>query len=117
MSHTYADAAENPEVLEAFEGLVTSVQEAKDGGLSIDRILMMATDPAAYTLEDGWTQEEVDVYNEEYAAYVGTLTQLTAQAPPPPPPGGKHHYNENWRLSIKSDRTIECDPGGGGNKY
>ncbi|KAI0528201.1 hypothetical protein F5B22DRAFT_653255 [Xylaria bambusicola] len=112
MSHTYADSAEDETVLEAFATLVGNVHTAIQGGLSIDRTVMVATDPAAYKLEDGWTQAEIDMYNKEYADYVGTLTQLTGRAPEEK----KHHYDEAWRLSIKSDKAIECGPEGGSNQ-
>lgn len=111
MSHTYADAAKNPEVIEAFERLVTAVSQAKQGGLNIDRVVMVATDPDAYKLEDGWTQEEIDMYVQEYAAYVEAITGLIGA-----PEEKKHHYDEVWQLSIKSDKTIECGPEGGDNK-
>ena len=65
----------------------------------------------AYKLEDGWTQEEIDMYVQEYAAYVEAITGLIGA-----PEEKKHHYDEVWQLSIKSDKTIECGPEGGDNK-
>ncbi|KAI1361308.1 hypothetical protein F5Y08DRAFT_23455 [Xylaria arbuscula] len=111
MSHTYADYADDNTVIEAFQELVQTVVTAKDGGLSIERVVMVAPDPASYN--DGqWSQEEIDQYNEEYAAYVGTITQNFGVAPEEK----THDYKESWRLSIKSDKTIECGPEGGDNK-
>ncbi|KAI0412978.1 hypothetical protein F5X98DRAFT_303594 [Xylaria grammica] len=112
MSHTYADAALDPDAPLAFIDLVDNVQEAIQAGLGVNRIVMVAADPASYTLEDGWSQEEIDMYADEYQAYLDAIAQAWTLSPEEK----KHHYNEVWRLSIKSDKTIECGPEGGENK-
>ncbi|KAI1749478.1 hypothetical protein F4782DRAFT_549740 [Xylaria castorea] len=112
LSHTYADSAKTPDVLEAFGDLLQDVSEVKDQGLVIDRCVMVAADPASYTEDRGWTQGDIDAYNEEYGNYVAAITQTVGVAPEEK----KHDYEEVWRLKINSDKSIECGPTGGSNQ-
>ncbi|TRX88892.1 hypothetical protein FHL15_010235 [Xylaria flabelliformis] len=91
LSHTYADSAKTPEVLEAFGDLLQDVSEVKGSG---------------------WTKEDIDAYNEEYGNYVAAITQTVGVAPEEK----KHDYEEVWRLKINSDKSINCGPEGGSNK-
>ncbi|RYC59632.1 hypothetical protein CHU98_g6574 [Xylaria longipes] len=112
MSHTYADSAETPDVIEAFKDLLQDVAEVKQQGLMIDRCVMVAADPASYTEDKGWTKEEIDAYNEEYGNYVNAITQVVGVAPEEK----KHDYAEAWTLKINSDKSINCGPAGGSNQ-
>jgi hypothetical protein len=112
LSHTYADSAENPDVIEAFSDLLNDVAEVKKQGLVIDRAVMVAGDPASYTTDRGWTDEDIQTYAEEYGNYVAAITHFTGVAPDEK----KHDYMESWRLKINSDKSIECGPEGGSNQ-
>ncbi|KAI0456404.1 hypothetical protein F5B21DRAFT_467637 [Xylaria acuta] len=112
LSHTYADSAKTPEVLEAFRDLLQDVSEVKEEGLQIDRCVMVAADPASYTEDRGWTKEDIEAYNEEYGNYVAAITQFVGVAPEEK----KHDYEEVWKLKINSDKSIECGPEGGSNQ-
>ncbi|KAI0188330.1 hypothetical protein EV127DRAFT_498015 [Xylaria flabelliformis] len=112
LSHTYADSAKTPEVLEAFGDLLQDVSEVKEQGLVIDRCVMVAADPASYTEDRGWTKEDIEAYNTEYGNYVAAITQTVGVAPEEK----KHDYEEVWRLKINSDKSIDCGPEGGSNK-
>ncbi|KAI3325829.1 hypothetical protein HD806DRAFT_533492 [Xylariaceae sp. AK1471] len=112
LSHTYADSAKTPDVLEAFKDLLDDVAEVKKQGLVIDRVVMVAGDPASYTTARGWTDEDIQTYAEEYGNYVAAITHYIGAGPDEK----KHDYMEVWRLKINSDKSIECGPEGGSNK-
>ncbi|KAI1263987.1 hypothetical protein F5Y18DRAFT_418020 [Xylariaceae sp. FL1019] len=112
LSHTYPDSATSPGVEESFIYLMEEFQEVIGQGLHIDRVVMVAADPAAYTEDRGWTEEDIEAYKTEYAGYVAAITQYIGTSPEEK----KHDYTDVWKLKINSDKRIECRDGSNNDK-